>query len=307
MVAKKIKNKRVITIAVCIIIFIIGCSMVIKVNASSSFRMYMRHDCTDSDSKSYSLYALYTLPGLNYNNTDTFTVGNESDLRRDANQSVVSVGLSGSGFVVDDHIIATNAHCVYNWNTGEFYSPDIYIMSSGNTPIRTISPRYIHICRNYVNGGQGYNYKFDYAMIYVEENLSEYKINLGIMRDGYTGKLYASGFPVTSNEYGYRFKSSGVMNWNDTHEDEHGLTLWHTAYIAGGDSGGPLFIRENINNGTIDEEYAKENDIDNEINNDENYEISVVGINFSVGGSSNGSIKITEDLIHFYLNNNFVH
>ena len=79
--------------------------MVIKVNASSSFRMYMRHDCTDSDSKSYSLYALYTLTGLNYNNTGTFTVGNESDLRRDANQSVVSVGLSGSGFVVDDHII----------------------------------------------------------------------------------------------------------------------------------------------------------------------------------------------------------
>lgn len=56
-----------------------------------------------------------------------------------------------------------------------------------------------------------------------------------------------------------------------------------------------------------DSTYANVDDTDNIINQDDNYNISIIGIHFCGGNGNNGSIKITEDLLHFYLNNNFVY
>lgn len=290
----RLKKRKLLVVFVGVF-FCLILSVAVRVNASSSMRFYMRHDCSDADSTSYDLYALYTLPGLSNYSSPRTIIGN-NDFKRDANQSIVSIGYNGSGTIVGDHVIATCAHCVINKATGEFYSPNIYIIGNGNTPITTISPRYIHVCRSYLNGGENYDYKLD----------------LGMIRDGYQGTVYVSGFPTTypsgaPSGYGYRFKSAGTIDWSATHNDANGLTLWHTADSDGGVSGGPLFIRENISTGAIDSTYANVDDTDNIINQDDNYNISIIGIHFCGGNGNNGSIKITEDLLHFYLNNNFVY
>ncbi|WP_197021865.1 serine protease [Ruminococcus sp. HUN007] len=302
-----IKRKRCFVIAFALLIIaLLSTVFGIEVNASSSFRMYRRHDCTDSDPTSYDQYALFTLSGLNNYNVPRY--GNPNDLKRDANQSIVSIGLNGTGFVVGNHIIATAAHCVYSKNSGEFYYPPIYMMGSGNTPIMTMYPRYIHISKDYITDSEPYRY--DYALIYVENDLSNYVMNLGVMRDDYYNVVYASGFPQSHpsnapSEYGYRYKSVGYIDWPATNNDSSGLSLWHTADIFGGDSGGPLFIRESVSDGTISTNYADSDDTNNSINQNTDYSISVVGINVVSGGSNNGSVKINEDLLHFYLNNNF--
>jgi len=304
-----VKRKRCFVIAFALLIIaLLSTVFGIEVNASSSFRMYRRHDCTDSDPTSYDQYALFTLSGLNNYNTPRY--GNPNDLKRDADQSIVSIGLNGTGFVVGNHIIATAAHCVYDKSSGEFYYPEIYIMGSGNTPIMTMYPRYIHISKDYITDSEPYRY--DYALIYVENDLSNYVMNLGVMRDDYYNVVYASGFPQSHpsnapSEYGYRYKSVGCIDWDATVQDPDRLSLWHTADIFDGDSGGPLFIRENIHNGNIDTTYANYDDTNNSINQDDDYAISVVGINVVIGPDNNGSIKITEDLLHFYLNNSYLY
>ena len=303
-----IKRKRCFVIAFALLIIaLLSTVFGIEVNASSSFRMYRRHDCTDSDTTSYDQYALFSLSGLN-NNNNTPRYGNPEDLKRDANQSIVDIGHNGSGFVVGSHIIATAAHCVYNRTSGEFYSPSIYIKGNNNTAIQTLTPSYVHVPQDYITNSEPYLY--DYAMIYVDTDLSSYVMNLGVMRSGYTNVVYASGFPGSHpsnqpNVYGYRYKSVGYIDWPATNIDSTGLSLWHTADLFDGDSGGPLFIRESVSDGTISTNYADSDDTNNSINQNTDYSISVVGINVVYGKSNNGSVKINEDLLHFYLNNNF--
>ena len=60
-----IKRKRCFVIAFALLIIaLLSTVFGIEVNASSSFRMYRRHDCSDNDTTSYSQYALFLYPDL---------------------------------------------------------------------------------------------------------------------------------------------------------------------------------------------------------------------------------------------------
>ncbi len=107
----------------------------------------------------------------------------------------------GTGFIVGDNIIATDAHCVYG--SSGFYDVDVILFDEDGDPTQTLSADELHIPVQYTTYSTG-NAAYDYALIYVEEDLSDYPhFELGtvladtVLRDNVEVEL--TGFPVTAN------------------------------------------------------------------------------------------------------------
>lgn len=259
--------------------------------AVATTRTYMRHYCNSSNPASYSEYTLTVDP---YDNTASNNISaynapgiiGDNDMIRDYDTAVVNLSIGGSGFIVSDHVIATAAHCVYNTNTNCFINNTVKIVDSNNN--RTFTPKYVDMCKTYVDPEHR---DYDYALLYVEEDLSEYgRLQLGVATDDYInkhGEVIASGFPQTYPEnydgqpYGIRFKAKGKIT---------GVTpmdILHDADATHGDSGGPIYVEEGFT-----------------INSDDHYDYrTVVAINVATSGVMNYGLKITPDILKFYLSN----
>ncbi|MBQ8964980.1 trypsin-like peptidase domain-containing protein [Ruminococcus sp.] len=91
---------------------------------------------------------------------------------------------SATGFIIDDHIIATAAHCVYDKEHSKWCSNMVVTAysydSSGNLISTPYSAVQAHIPAEYITNG---NNKFDYALLTINSELSsaEHKyFNLGV-------------------------------------------------------------------------------------------------------------------------------
>jgi len=262
------------------------------VQAAATTRTYMRHDCSSSNPASYSEYTLTVDP---YDNTvsnadinlcsDPGIIG-DNDMIRDYDTAVVNLSIGGSGFIVSDHVIATAAHCVYNPDDKCFYNTTIKIVDSNNN--KTFTPKYIDVCKIYSDPAYR---DYDYALMYVEEDLSEYgALQLGVALDEYIdkkGDVIVSGFPQEypdnyhGQPYGIRFKAKGKITGSRRAD------ILYDADVAGGDSGGPVYVEEGFT-----------------INGGDCYDYkTVIAINVASSGIDNFGVKITPDLLKFYNDN----
>lgn len=252
--------------------------------AVATTRTYIRHYYGNAPSNAISEYSLTVNPldntTSNSNARGHFgVIGEEDDRVHDYNTTVVRLD-NGTGFIIDDHVIATAAHCIFDYNTNEFIDGTVTIVD-GNNRI-TLNPVYADICEDYTNKDDNY----DYALLYVEEDLSDYgAFNIGAFLNEYIGidgEVTVSGFPkyipnnATDPSRRDRYKATGYV------ESDYGMTLRYNADATSGTSGGPVYISEEYNG----EEYN-----------------TVIGIHFGSSGGANFAVKITPDILKFYKSN----
>ena len=130
----------------------------------------------------------------------------------------------GTGFVVDEHTIATAAHVVFNTTTDTPYEiNNIYLFDSDSTA-HSFTPVEYHIPLTYKNHNS-YNTGKDYALITVEEDLSDYMTfklgaitnsastnNLSITSVGFPSEMYYGGAWHNGVELSRNVQSENTQN-----------------------------------------------------------------------------------------------
>lgn len=229
---------------------------------SDSARSYKKHNCSTGNTTNYTLSTPSSLSSIE----DQLRSGSIDDRLLDSSaeaQCIVyldykcsnGIYYRGSGFIVDDHVIATCAHCLYD---GSAFNTDYKVKvynTEGTSVVETYNAKELHIPSNYYNNYQTVNY--DYGLIYVEEDLSQYgKMALGIPTDNfkYTAQtVNVSGFPgeihinqPNQTDTTWRYYGSGTVTTDTTD-----YKIWYTSYTSGADSGGPVYIEYTLGNETF--------------------------------------------------------
>lgn len=280
--------RKTVSVLVALIIMFISVCSYSSVTAETNGITYWRHDCTSSDLSSYTSYSLSFAEAA----ASPATVFDTNNMVRCYDTAVVRIEeIHGTGFIVGNHVIATAAHCVYN-NSG-FLVNNISIVDSDNNVIDTIQPKYIHIPEMY---GRVRNINYDYALIYVEENLSEYGMfYLGNPLDSYISNqssVVVAGFPESypygyTQDWGMRFKSAGTISSEHT----TGTRLYYNSDTVYGNSGSPVFVTEGVTyNGTLEQYntviaiHTRGDDGENPVYN-------------------NSGVRVNSDMLYFYYSN----
>ncbi|MDE6797758.1 MAG: trypsin-like peptidase domain-containing protein, partial [Ruminococcus sp.] len=271
------------------------------VNSDATYRIY---NAKTGD----VLKEKYTLSKLASSNNARSVIGDEDRVIDWTKSGVVKLISSnyylGTGFVVGDHVIATAAHCLYDYeNTTpkpELLS-EILLFDSKNNKTISVTPIESHIPVAFINAVDSkhrYVNKSDYALITVKEDLHAYKnFNLGVPLKSFDDShsvVTVTGFPakigkpgeekIVNNHYDHMMYSGNgpIYNGNDT-------LIQYTADMTPGNSGGPVYLTESYNGTTY---------------------YTVVGINVSNPSKDNvdyqkynTGTRMTTDLIHFYNNN----
>lgn len=292
---KTMKLKNIISIFTGLVIcFLAITSQSLETNATTTYRYYWRHDYNNSSLTSYYRYSLasYDTDSTSYQGR---SIIDSNDMVRDYDTSVVRLSVGGTGFIIGDHVIATAGHCVFNQNQDKFMNFTIDIVDANNNVIDTISPLYAHVNEAFATA-TNYISDYDYALIYVEEDLSEYGMfKLGVARDAYVNMfnenpVTVSGFPqeypsgYEGQPYGLRFKATGNLIRRYTSEN----VLAYYTDTAGGDSGGPVYVEESVSINGQSKEYK-----------------TVIGINCSEFSTRNFGTRVNSDLLRFYYVNDY--
>ncbi len=199
----------------------------------------------------------------------------------------------GTGFVVDDHIIATVAHCVGPSNSQTVWADlRIELYTDSGVYERTITPSYVHVPQLYYSDSLQERWNYDYALITVSEDLSDYEhFTFGeVLSTTQNIPLTVSGIPDKINNGA----DDNINNLIYTHTGNlkrvttDGYCIHHDADMTEGQSGGPAYVRTTIQYGNEDPFETK----------------TVVGLNVrSVNNTTNSVIRITSELIGFYRQN----
>ncbi len=272
-----------------------------SVSASNTTRNYWKHDYSNSNLYSKTSYSLTVKSDDNTvtaaSDIEPYTIIPPDNMVRDYDTSVVRLNMPGighgTGFIVGDHVIATAAHCVYG--NGKFYNMTIDIVDENNNTAATFAPSYVHIPSLYATN----SFNYDYALIYVDEDLSEYGMfKMGVALDEYVnnnGSVIASGFPGEypdnyTGEYGIRFKAQGNLALSTQYK------LYYDADTFGGNSGGPVYVEEGFTD-----------------KNGKLYETKTVvaihtnGFNITeYPNGKNSGTRITPDILKFFYNNSYM-
>lgn len=222
----------------------------------------------------------------------------------------------GTGFVVGEHVIATAAHVV----NGTAINKILIFKGNANdymelTPVEYHLPKIYHEEHKIeiiLNHPDRMNAEIearchDYALITVEEDLSDYMcFNLGVATDeaienntavtltGFPGTVHDEFNHVNNEKTNNMYSGTGVLLDMSEHINEYvdlyinnkDLIFCYDNRSSSGASGGPVYITES---------YAG------------NVYYTVVGINVAGGGTEcRMGVRMTTDLLHFYMNNNYL-
>lgn len=218
----------------------------------------------------------------------------------------------GTGFVVGDHQIATAAHNVFNKKTNNWcMTPWITLYKyNGELSDIDLTPVEVHIPAQYEPNVSKKNYKYDYALITVKEDLSDYvHFNLGeaysVNESNYSNiPIYVTGSPKSTpsgdnNSTARLYTGEGrvISKYaNMTTTLDNTDVLNYNTDMQQGCSGGPVYTVTT-----------------NNINGQQSYAFTVIAINdFEtppddglVQGMGNGGTLITKYLLQFYKNNTY--
>ena len=248
----------------------------------------------------------YKLPKLNSSNNSKSVIGEEDRVIDWTKSGVVKLmddhNYLGTGFVVGDHVIATAAHCLYDY-TGAMPNrvTEILLFDSNGKKVMSATPVESHIPEAFINEvdkERDYVNESDYALITVKEDLRAYKnFSLGVPLKSFDDRhsvVTVTGFPATVEKNGKEEKVNNhithmMYSGNGPIYNGDDKLIRYTADTSGGNSGGPVYITESYN---------------------ENTYYTVVGINVAHPKESsvdykkyNIGTRMTTDLIHFYNNN----
>ncbi|MDO4157293.1 MAG: serine protease [Oscillospiraceae bacterium] len=291
---KCIIKKLVSVVAACMMAFY-GIASYITANAFYESQGYCIYNYQTEKVTRYGL--IVDLPIYDGNSGMT-RAGLIDDRVPDTEVSVVQLAsVGGTGFIIDNHLIATAAHCVYNQTSDTFVSNmrvDIY-NENCTTILKTVYPKEAHIPVKYTAYG---NEMYDYALLYVEEDLSEYGMfSLGVPMDSFMtsgATVTVSGFPQsTASDPGAnctkRYKADGQIVDMNGSIDKKNHRIQYTAFASSGDSGGPVYTTQTFNGKTYH---------------------TVIGIQTTRTFYADGSVgehrfgtRVTSTLLVFYYNN----
>lgn len=257
--------------------------------ASNTTRSYTYYNANGEVLGYYDIEPL-SAPNNNARNTINGIDDRFIDWSKSGVVEILAGGELSTGFVIDNHMIATVAHGVFNEESQECSAiSKILLFNSDGSIALEATPVQIHIPNVYGlenPTSNNLNPNHDYAFITIEEDLRSYAcFSLAVPFDSFNGDVSATGFPNHVN--GEYWVNNGVNNHN-MYTSNGQVTemldkvIYHTAYLSPGNSGGPLYVTESRNGHTY---------------------YSVIGINSGVGGSINTSTRITTDLLHFFYNN----
>ena len=165
---------------------------------------------------------------------------------------------------------------------------EINFFNSDGTPGLSITDAVeVHVPTLYVNGSYSDYNPYDYALIKVNQDLSDYAIfNLGIMNDNFINKQTAvsvTGFPKKVNNqevHNVMYTGTGFIRQSDDNE------LYYDIDTFGGNSGGPIYITSTFQGKAY---------------------YTVIGIHaYGDANSYNGGARITTNLLQFYKNNPYI-
>ena len=292
---RAINRNKIIAVMSAIVVFMVSmCTYSAEANATNTSRYYLVYAAKVGSTNSIRRYELSALADVN--NARSVIENREIDWSK---SGVVKLRMpttyAGTGFVVDEHTIATAAHCVYTveTQTSKAINDILLFDASGNVEM-IVTPVEMHVPELYVygKGNREYDARYDYALITVEEDLSDYMcFNLGATLDNadeYDLDVKITGFPqkVTINnndETVNNYLSHNMYTSEGTITDVTEMQIVSYHYTSPGNSGGPIYIEETRGSYTY---------------------CSVLGI-LSSGVSPDYvcTTRITTDLLHFYRNN----
>lgn len=285
----KYMMKKLVAVVAAFVMAFLGMASYMTADAFYEDVGYWVYNYQTKESKKYGLSD--SLPIFDANSV-TARSGLIDDRVPDTEVSVVQLAsVNGTGFIVDNHIIATAAHCVYNCDNNKFVSNmrvDIYDENSA-TILKTVYPKEAHIPIRY----KTYESKqYDYALLYVEEDLSEYGMfSLGVPMDSFMtsgATVTVSGFPgkidsLPGADAKHRYKADGeIVDIRDYNSNLWNYQIQYTAFMSPGDSGGPVYTTQTFNGQTYH---------------------TVIGINTSGAPGIYFGTRITSTLLVFYYNN----
>lgn len=276
-------------------------------DSSATYRVYNAQTLTELTSKKYTLNEstkYYNDSGNSIN--ARYVMGTDDRVIDWTKNGVVKLmsptaesGYIGTGFVVGKHTIATAAHCVFNGNTlkPKYISSIKFFDNNGNN-VMDVVPKEYHVPEQYVYFPHSPQTLYDYALITVEEDLSDYmqfdlgavlnyspNHNIAVTNTGFPGELEnpdGSVISVNDADHHNKYSSTGSITATDPRD------FIYNADMSEGNSGGPIFCTENINGQTY---------------------YTVIGINSyelendKTGDRSNIATRVTTELIRFYKQN----
>lgn len=165
---------------------------------------------------------------------------------------------TGTGFVVDDHTIATAAHLLKKENTIRVSSL-LFFDQDGNVSMTIKDAVEYHYPDKYTPNGEKHHL-YDYALITVKESLKDYRcFGFGMMTEDFPNSpsnvISVSGFPgevrgieVNTLSKHELYRGTGIVTSFDKGNSGNIEYIVYTAYASHGDSGGPVYVAEHINN-----------------------------------------------------------
>ncbi len=231
-----------------------------------------------------------------------------------------------SGFFVDEHVIATSAHCVFDKMNGNFQDSKTEILKiviiDGDEQIEITDMYDVHVPNEYIStvmnisevSNAVYNASYlyterenDYALITIpdkidpETNENVYKkyahFNLGVMQNAMidsSQKVYLTGFPGAGPDSSNDNTVSVHAKYTGDGYVEANVDGYNSAKMifisvdgTGGNSGGPVYTKTEYNGNTY---------------------YTAIGIYSGVGVPYvvERSVRITTNLLHFYKNNPYI-
>lgn len=265
---------------------------------------------TNTNNRTYNVYTAgggvfrrsYTLSVANDENvaSTNSVIGSDERVIDWTKSGVVKLytnfNYGGTGFVVGPHTIATAAHCLVDYSdlSRSMISDIKFFDSNGNDINFNVTPIEYHIPVDYIssngNGSDTYTPCSDYALITVQEDLSDYNIfNLGMMTNTFnmTQPISVTGFPQkylgeVVNDFYDHLMCTGAGHFNgfgNSHLGYNNDLLLHDVDTSSGNSGSPIYITESVNGQVY---------------------FTVIGIHIS--GANKGT-RIDSELLKFYKGN----
>lgn len=237
-------------------------------NLNDEERTYYKFSYSNGATTSRKEYTLSESNATAYNALRT-TEDIPNFVRDYSNTGVVRVG-NGSGFIVDDHLVITAAHCVCDWtlsNPKAHQNLTVTVYNNDETSSKTYTVDSIHVPKKYYSNDSAQRDAYDYALLHIDNRydniptrtFSQYEpFKIGyatneFIKDG--GTIITSGFTTNPNssQGNHRYYSTGSMiDWNLVDPNFPGDLRYHAnAGANAGDSGGLAYYNSDYNDELI--------------------------------------------------------
>lgn len=287
------KGKKAVSISIASTMLALTLTATMSIQASASVNTSQSYKVYNAVNGGYvKSYTLSANPVMDKSKTIIDTDDRFVDFSKNGVVKIVtSIGSWGTGFVVDDHTIATAAHVLYNGNAVPV-SHIYFFNQDGSIDMDITNPSYCHIPNIYMSNVED-AIVYDYALITVKQDLSEYEnFNLGAPLDSFIHRestVLTTGFPaeVNSKDVNNLTEHNMYTSAGSTIDDVHraDIEISYNNDTSGGNSGGPVYTSTLFNG---------------------KFYYTVVGINVKGAGTANRATRMTTDLIHFYKNNSYI-